>query len=319
MIAGYNPKSNKNRFVFVMLLILVMLLVGCHRVVQEQPESITIYATFYPIYALADAVMYDIPDATLHCLVQPQDGCLRDYSLSDWDAYILAGADAVIAGGRGLESFESLLMSIGDDGPAVSAVLYNLELHNQDHTHEIDDNESHLDGPNPHLYMSIEGARQIVDSISAVMMSMDPVYASQYSKNAQAAKARLQSLSDQIHVFTADLEGRSVVLMNETLIYIAEDYGLEVALRYDRESGFGLYDAGLAECLEQLEECGATVILIEQQAPQELVDALIAAGYSVALIDIMSTHSETNGFDTYLQAQLNNAEAVRAAFDEAGL
>ena len=83
---------------------------GCKRIVEPENKSISVYATFWPIYAMTDAAMEGIPDAELKLLVQPQDGCLRNYQLSDWDAALLsADADAIIMGGRGLESFEGLL------------------------------------------------------------------------------------------------------------------------------------------------------------------------------------------------------------------
>ena len=52
--------------------------------------------------------------------------------LSDWDAYLLQAADLVVAGGRGLESFESTLQSLGAAGPAVALTLYNTGLYGQD-------------------------------------------------------------------------------------------------------------------------------------------------------------------------------------------
>ena len=72
----------------------------------------------------------------------------------------MSGADLVVAGGRGLESFESTLQSLGASGPVVALTLYNTELYNQGRKRRGGDDEesSHLDGPNPHLYMSIDGA-----------------------------------------------------------------------------------------------------------------------------------------------------------------
>ena len=67
--------------------------------------------------------------------------------------------------------------------------------------------------------------------------------------------------------------------------------------------------------LEKLAGYDAKVVLIEKQAPKPLVDALRANGYSVALIDILSTHRESEGFDGYIQAQINNAREIRRAFD----
>ena len=98
----------------ISVLLLLSLLVGCSPIVEDTPDAISLYATFYPIYALAQMVLQDVPDLTLNCLVQPQDGCLRAYSLSDWDLYLLAySADGVIMGGCGLESFEDTLTALG--------------------------------------------------------------------------------------------------------------------------------------------------------------------------------------------------------------
>ena len=299
-----------------MLLALAALLSGCKRLVPED-ETISVYATFYPIYALTDAVMDGVPDAELHCLVQPQDGCLRDYALSDWDLALLAsGADAVVAGGRGLESFEQTLFGWGESGPAIAAVLYNLELYNREESGDPEA-ESHLVGANPHLYMSIEGAKHIVESISASMLSLDPQYSEIYAQNVEAASSRLDGLTAENRALLADCVGRGVILMNEALVYVARDYELTVSDWIDRESGAAMSDNELAACLERLEKADAKVVLIEKQAPQALVEALEAAGYSVARIDVLSTHREGEGFERYIEIQRGNAQAIRAAFHRA--
>ena len=298
------------------LILTALALAGCRPVVQDAPECLSVYATFYPIYALTEAVLRDIPDAELHCLVQPQDGCLRNYQLSDWDAALLArGADAVMMGGRGLESFESALFGWGDDGPAMCALLYNLELYS-DGT-KAAEAESHMKGPNPHLYMSMEGAQQMLDSAAAMMVSLDPQYASRYSENAAEAKARLQSAFEAARKLLSDCAGRRVILMNEALVYCARDYGLEIVDQVDRESGDALTGEALQKLVERLKAEGADAVLIERQAPQALIEALEAANLTVAKLDVMSTHTEGEGFDVYLQILSDNARAMREAFDRA--
>lgn len=298
------------------LILTALALAGCRPVVQDAPERLSVYATFYPIYALTEAVLRDIPDAELHCLVQPQDGCLRNYQLSDWDAALLArGADAVMMGGRGLESFESALFGWGDDGPAMCALLYNLELYS-DGT-KAAEAESHMKGPNPHLYMSMEGAQQMLDSAAAMMVSLDPQYASRYSENAAEAKARLQSAFEAARKLLSDCAGRRVILMNEALVYCARDYSLEIVDQVDRESGDALTGEALQKLVERLKAEGADAVLIERQAPQALIEALEAANLTVAKLDVMSTHTEGEGFDVYLQILSDNARAMREAFDRA--
>ena len=297
------------------LLLLALMLSGCRPLVADAPKQLTVYATFYPIYALTDAVAQGVPDLALHCLTQPQDGCLRSYALSDWDIYLLSSADAVIAGGRGLEAFESGLFSMGEKGPAVSAVLYNLELVNTRENHGGAEAESHLDGPNPHLYMSVEGAKRIVESIAATLQTFDPGCDQTYIDNAAKAVERLEVLQGQIREITGDLSGKKVILMSEALVYVAKDYGLDIAGQFDREPGTALYDSDLAACLEALGAYDSRVVLIEKQAPAALIRALEAAGYRVARIDNLSAHREDEGFEGYIEAQTNNARAIRRAFD----
>ena len=87
---------------------------------------------------------------------------------------LLAGADIIIAGGRGLESFESTLQSLGAAGPVVALTLYNTELYNQDDEAADDEENSHLDGANPHLYMATDGARYIVEGAALALAQLYP-------------------------------------------------------------------------------------------------------------------------------------------------
>ena len=95
--------------------LVVLLLTGCHPLMEGEDALPTKYvsATFYPLYSLAVNIVKDVPALSLSCLTQPQDGCIRSYELSDWDYRTLMEQDAVIFGGRGLESFESTLTQLG--------------------------------------------------------------------------------------------------------------------------------------------------------------------------------------------------------------
>lgn len=302
------------RLKLMLLALLAVTLAGCKPLVADEEKPLTVYATFYPIYALTDALMTDIPDAALHCLVQPQDGCLRAYQLSDWDAYMLASADAVICGGRGLESFESLLFRSGEKGPAVFVALYNLDLY--EGKADADREESHLDGPNPHLYMSVSGAKLMLEGITGALISLDPRYSDAYSANLDRTEAELDQLFKDMRDAAGNIEGQSVALMNEALIYTANDLGLQAAAWIERESGEGLYGDALKDCIERLDASGAKVVLIEKQAPASLIESLESAGFAVARLDVLSTHREADGFDGYVEAQMNNARAIGRAFEE---
>ena len=293
-------------------------LTGCHLHAREEaspePEALSVYATFYPLYALTAMIADGVPDLQVNCLAQPMDGCLRSYSISDWDlALLMQSADAVISGGRGLEVFESKLYALGEDGPAIVSVLYNLELAAVKPDNETGE-DSHWTDENPHIYMSIDGAIEIAQRIAANLTVLDPEYTDLYAENLENAKNRLESLRNDMHSLTSDLQGRMVIVMNEALVYVAQEYGLNVELCYARESGEGLYDRELEDCIELLSASDARVILLEKQAPETLCRALEEAGFRVAALDVLSTRRAGEGADGYFQAQMANASALAAAF-----
>ena len=289
-----------------------MLLTSCRRLVPEEDETISVYASFYPIYALADGVTRSVPDVELHCLVQPQDGCLRSYQLSDWDLALLKrGADAVISGGRGLESFEDALFTLGKEGPAVSAVLYNIDLYaREDEKDPLIQANEHFNGDNPHLYMSVSGAAQIVESISAAMISLDPGYADLYAENAEKAIEALNALHNANTEKLSEYRGTPVIIMNEALGYVALEYGFSIASWVGRESGESVSGDTLSACIESLSQTHASTVLIEKQAPAALTEALKAAGFCVIPLDVFSTHREGEGFEQYIEIQQKNAQGI---------
>ena len=300
--------------------LLAVALSGCglhaEEEVPQEPEALNVYATFYPIYALTSLVADGVPDLQVNCLTQPMDGCLRSYSLSDWDlALLMQSADAVIAGGRGLEAFESTLYALGENGPAVTSVLYNLELATVKPANETGE-ESHWTDENPHIYMNIDGAIAIAERIAANLAVLDPKYGDLYDKNLQEAKNRLESLRTEMHEVARGLQGQKVIVMNEALVYAAQEYGLDVELCYARESGEGIYDRDLEACIELLSTCDARVILLEKQAPEALRRALEKAGFRVAALDVLSTRRASEGAEGYFEAQLANARALAAAFSK---
>ncbi len=303
-----------------LLLILTLLLSSCAPIVQRVEADKQVYASFYPIYALSGLVLGDVPGIRLNCVAQPQDGCLRDYSLSDWDLYTLAyNADAVIIGGRGLEDFESMLYSLGSTGPALVLSMAELDLYNQTDTTEVTEDSGHLVGANPHLYMAVQGAQEIAANIAEAMATLYPDLANEIEAGNARTQEKLSALYDKTQAICAGVRGEKVILMNEALIYPAKEYGLDVAYWYDRESATTLYGDSLTNLLDELGKTDAHVILIEKQAPTELTDALEAAGYTVALIDVMSSYALDAGYDGYIDVQTANAQAIADAYEREGM
>lgn len=238
--------------------------------------------------------------------------------MSDWDlALLTSSADLVIAGGCGLESFETLLYALGDEGPAVSAVLYDMELRKEKAINSSQDRDSHWLDENPHIYLSIDGAIEIAERIAAALTVLDAENQQVYSENLANAQNKLHDLQDELHKSLSTAKKRRVIVMNEALVYAAEEYGLKVDLYYERESGEAIEGSDWENCLDALNESDARIVLLEKQAPASLMDSLQDAGFIVAALDTMSTRSATEGSEGYFAAHQENVRTLLEAFKEA--
>lgn len=300
----------KRGLIYLLILIIAVFFSGCAPLMEPDPETLSVYASFYPIYALTEMIVEEVPDLTLHCLVHPQDGCLRSYSLSDWDLYLLSyGADAIVLGGSGLESFSDALRQSAEQSHAVIEALAGLPLAENPEI-EQDETLAHWSGENPYLYLSIDGATQILENLSDAMSVLDPQYEEQYEKNRAAATEKMEQLKKEADAVRLLSRGRRVALLSEAMLYVAQDYEMEIAAVVPRESGTSFAQSELESCIEQLETAQTEIVLIEKQAPMSLIEALENAGFKVAQIDTMATRRESEGSNGYFDAQRENIQAI---------
>ncbi len=302
-------KKNKR---LAAILLAAALLAGCNMMAGGPPDDTRVMTTFYPLYALAVNIVKDVPALTLSNLVQPQTGCPRDYQLSDWDAALIAGQDALIIGGRGLEAFESALTG-AESGPAVLTVLGGLALHNGGADNE---ESSHLKGDNPWLFLSVPGAMEMAVSMASGMARLDERFAEAYMANLREYLPRLENLADDMEHALSRAPSRPVAVIHEGLGYLARQLGMDVVCEYPREPGTEQTGNDLYDLLAALEKSGAEVVLIERHAPGSLVAALEAAGYAVARLDTLMTHTADGDLEAYERAMLANAEEIARALGE---
>jgi zinc transport system substrate-binding protein len=306
------PKENIMRKfpLWVAAALLTLQLSGCQKLVPDEANPArTLYASFPPIYALSAPIVKDAPGITLKCLVQPQDGCLRSYELSDWDEALLSSADAVILAGRGFESFGDQL---ADGKIAVVGAMDGLTLLNNGSVAAEGDEPDHFDDENPWAYLSVQQARDMCSFITAGMIELDPDYEALYEDNFSHFDEKLAALQGRMEDQLIAAPERSVAVAHEGLRYLTDELGLNVSAVVKREPGSELSDNDLKQALEALKASDAKVVLIETQAPKALRDQLTGAGYQLALIDTLSTHAP-GGLDDYIETMDKNARAIADA------
>jgi ABC-type Zn uptake system ZnuABC Zn-binding protein ZnuA len=195
--------------------------------------------------------------------VQPQDGCLRSYELSDWDEALLGDADAVILAGRGLESFESLLSG---GSIAVMGAMDGLTLINNGALAPEGDESDHFDDENPWAYLSVPQAREMCSVIAAGMIALDPDYEALYEENFAHYDEALEALETRAEELILAAPEASVAVAHEGLFYLTDWLGLSVASVVRREPGQRPLDNVLRRAGVPRES--GRVILIESQRPR---------------------------------------------------
>lgn len=132
-------------------------------------------------------------------------------------------ADLILWNGLNLETwFERFFANIKDVPSAVvTDGIEPLSIHGGEY-----------DGkPNPHAWMSVSNARIYVDNIAKALVKVDPENAAQYQANADAYKAKLDAMGEDIKVrVTAIPEGQRWLVSSEgAFSYLAKDIGFREA------------------------------------------------------------------------------------------
>ncbi len=294
----------------------MLLLSGCRPIMDDALDTKYVSTTFYPLYALAVNITKDVPALELSCLTQPQDGCIRDYQLSDWDYVTLMNQDMLIFGGRGLESFEGTLAQM-TSGPILLSALEGAHLREETAGNADDENTAHFLGENPWTFLSAAGAMEISIAIANGMAEIDGQFAERYQHNLTDYLMRLEALIGKMSALLAEAPYRKVAVLHEGLTCFAEQFSLPVACVYPREPGSDMTDNDLEALLEALRESGAEVVFLEEQAPDSLVRALEQAGYPVGKIDTLTAHMADGNTEAYEKIMMENAQAAHDALQRA--
>lgn len=92
----------------------------------------------------------------------------------------------------------------------------------------------HVEGADPHYWVSPVSARSIASSVKDLLEGLNPAHTSGYEVNYSALVSRIDSLDAAARKLFADDKGRSFMIYHPNLAYLARDYGLhEVAVEFN--------------------------------------------------------------------------------------
>ena len=143
------------------------------------------------------------------------------YNPTPRDIIRVIGSDLILANGLGLEAwFERFYTNLGD----IPVVVVSKNIT------PMSIRGGGYDGaPNPHAWMSLDGAHAYIDAIQDALIAHDPNNAAAYRKNAIAYKAEIERVITpyRTRIRALPAHRRWLVTCEGAFSYLARDYGLK--------------------------------------------------------------------------------------------
>lgn len=251
----------KKSWIVFLLFCLLLSLTGC----GAAEENVTVMATFYPVYVLAENVLDGVEGVTLLSMTAPATGCLHDYQLLTKDMRALSGAQMLLVNGAGMESF---LPDVESQFPELRIVdcSQGVALIAEDE-HEEDEHEEHHDhgAYNAHIWLAPKNAVQMVENMREALTELLPDQTEAINANAQAYTERLTALDRELAEEIAQLPRRTIVTFHEAFPYFAQAYDLQVAAVAALEPDEPVSPRMLADVIAAVKAAGNPPLFAEPQ------------------------------------------------------
>ncbi|QJE74680.1 zinc ABC transporter solute-binding protein [Aerophototrophica crusticola] len=253
---------------------------------QGAPPDVV--ATVKPLHSLVAGVMQGV--GTPHLLVQGAANP-HAFSLKPSDAKALAGAELVVWVGPELETFlQKPLAAVAGKArllplmtaPGVQAVETRAggvwdqhdhgHGHGHGHSHGPDDHGG--GGPDGHIWLDPRNAKAITDAVAEALAALDPARAATYRANAEAQRARIDSLDAELAATLAPVAKKPFIVFHDAYHYLERRYGLSAAgaitVSPERRPGA----ARLSALRERIRQAGAACVFAEPQFAPALVQTV---------------------------------------------
>jgi zinc transport system substrate-binding protein len=88
------------------------------------------------------------------------------------------------------------------------------------------DNDSHVEGADPHFWISPRCAIRIAESVKSLLCDLKPENKEKYERNCVQLEDSIKSIDQKASQLLAGFKGRSFMIFHPSLAYLARDYDL---------------------------------------------------------------------------------------------
>ena len=171
---------------------------------------------------------------------------------------------------------------------------------------------------NPHLWLSVDAAREYARTIRNALAEVDPEGAATYNNNYEAFLNRLDDLAEYVEGKLASLpaERRKLMTTHDAFAYMADYMGLEVVGVVAESPGQEPSASDVANLVRTIEELGVPAVFEEPQLGAEA--SVLERAAEDAGIEVCTLYSDALDDDvpTYIDLIRHNAEEVARCLAE---
>lgn len=274
-----------------------------------KPGQKRVLASFPPLYCMVANVAGD--QAKTLCLLSGQGP--HGYQGTQTDALKVVQADLFFINGLELDdqlakklvslarNKQDRVIKVGDrlDDGLLEHFHHEEEMAKDGKMgHKHDDHHHHHGEHDPHIWLGLIQAREMVTIIAQELGKADPANQKAYQDRAEAYSKQLRELEEYGRKMLGEKKNRQIVTMHEALLYFARNFDIEIVDHIQFKPGEDADPNRLAQLVQKCKKNNVRVITIEPQYP---------AGQAETLVNLLKKHGvevQLAVFDTLETAEV---------------
>ena len=265
-------------------------------------EKLNVSVSFNAMKEFAEAIGKD--KVTISTII-PDGMEPHDFEPKAQDLVALSGADVFIYNGLGMEAWAEKAISAADNAAliAVDASAGADAIQNTDPA-EVSEHGQY----DPHLWLSITGAKTELENIKNAFVQADPANKSYYEANYQDYTAQLDTLYQEYSEKFKTVESKSFVTGHAAFGYLCRDFGLQQNSVEDVFAEGEPTAQQLAELVDYCRTNHVTTVFAEEMASPEVSNTL--ANEVGATVQTIYTVESAEDDLSYLQRMESNLSKI---------
>lgn len=184
--------------------------------------------------------------------------------------------------------------------------------HDHDHDAAEHDHDHDHGGKDPHVWMSVQNAKQMAQNIADAMIKQDPGNKANYEANLAELNKKLDSLDSSFKETLAKAKTKDIVVSHEAYGYLAKEYGLHQIPIEGINSESEPDPKAMKEIIELMKEKNIKTVFTEPNEDDKVAQTIASeTGAEVKELDPLEYESDQN----YIERMENNLKVLESALE----